>query len=221
MNLQGGAKSQPQSAARIRVFVDFWNFQLTMNEREARATRVLDPRVKIDWREIGPCLARKSAELSQVASHTYDGTIIYASHDPQAGDKKFYKWMTSWLNRQPGIHVECLARQPKAPPKCPTCHKPIEQCPHTECGAKMIGTIEKGVDTLIVTDMIRLAWEQAYDIAVLASSDRDLIPAVKFLDLKGLKVIQAGFPPSGNDLATACWASFDIYTMKDQIVRAG
>lgn len=41
----------------------------------------------------------------------------------------------------------------------------------------MVGTVEKGVDTFIATDMIRLAWENAYEIAVLASSDSDLVPA--------------------------------------------
>ena len=57
---------------------------------------------------------------------------------------------------------------------------------------------EKGVDTAIATDMIRLAWEKAYDVAVLASSDGDLVPAVEFLDLKGARIIQAGFYPRGS-----------------------
>ena len=83
----------------------------------------------------------------------------------------------------------------------------------------MVGTIEKGVDTYIATDMIRLAWENAYDLAVLATSDSDLVPAVEFLNLKARKVVQAGFPPSGVDLATACWASFDVYPSRGEINR--
>ena len=62
--------------------------------------------------------------------------------------------------------------------------------------------------------MIRLAWEQAYDVAVLAASDSDLVPAVEFLIAKGIKVIQAGFPPIGVDLATACWGSFDVFAKR-------
>jgi uncharacterized LabA/DUF88 family protein len=81
------------------------------------------------------------------------------------------------------------------------------------------GTVEKGVDTAIVTDMIRLAWESAYHIAVLASSDADLVPAVRFLDSKGLKIIQAGFPPSGVHLATSCWASFDMFADREAYRR--
>jgi uncharacterized LabA/DUF88 family protein len=82
----------------------------------------------------------------------------------------------------------------------------------------MSGTIEKGVDTLIVTDMIRLAWEEAHDIAVLASCDRDLVPVVKFSNAKGIKVVQAGFPPAGVHLATASWASFDICSLGSAIL---
>lgn len=67
--------------------------------------------------------------------------------------------------------------------------------------------------------MIRLAWEDAYDVAVLATSDSDLIPAVEFLNLKGLKVVQAGFPPRGINLATACWASFDVAPQQREIER--
>ncbi len=35
----------------------------------------------------------------------------------------------------------------------------------------MIRTVEKGIDTAIVTDMISLAWANAWDVAVLVSSD--------------------------------------------------
>ena len=93
-------------------------------------------------------------------------------------------------------------------PKRPVCHKEVAECPH--CKGSMAGTVEKGIDTAIVTDMIKLAWADSYDIAVLVSADRDFIPAVEFLGSKGLKVVHAGFPPSGMELARKCWASFDL-----------
>lgn len=198
---------------RIRAFIDYWNVQLTLNER------ISQDKVKIDWQNIGSILAENAAKKVNVKDYSFDGVIIYASYPKNAENKSFNKWITTWLNRQPGVQVQCLERQPKAPPKCPTCHKPIENCPHQECGARIAGTIEKGVDTLICTDMIRLAWEQAYDIAVLASSDRDLVPAVEFLNSKGIKIVQAGFPPMGVHLATSCWASFDMFGLCSQIIR--
>jgi hypothetical protein len=42
---------------------------------------------------------------------------------------------------------------------------------------------------------------------------------VEFLNQKGRRVIQAGFPPSGIHLATACWASFDIFRDRNEIER--
>ena len=50
----------------------------------------------------------------------------------------------------------------------------------------MRGTEEKGVDTAIATDMMRLAWDSNYDVAVLVSSDRDFIPVVQSLETKGI-----------------------------------
>ena len=64
-----------------------------------------------------------------------------------------------------------------------------------------------------------LAWEDAYDLAVLATSDADLVPAVEFLGNRGRRVIQAGFPPLGVALATASWASFDVAKDRGQISR--
>ena len=83
----------------------------------------------------------------------------------------------------------------------------------------MAGTIEKGIDTAIVTDMISLAWESAWDGAILVSSDRDFIPAVEFLTVKGRRVINAQFPPTGMDLARACWASINLVPHLTSLAR--
>lgn len=206
---------------RIRVFVDYWNFQLTINDREAAAKGLQDYRFKIDWFGLGPWLARKASELVQIADYSFDGIIIYTSYNPNnPREKEFHKWATNILGKGTGVSVECIERRPKNPPQCPICHRIIRTCPHQDCGAKIVGTSEKGVDTLIATDMIRLAWEGAYDFAVLSTMDRDLIPAVKFLKQKGMKIIHAGFPPFGTELATACWASFDVYRDREEIRRA-
>lgn len=206
--------------SRVRVFVDYWNLQLTINEQEAQARSAPDYRFRFDWRAVGPVLAREACKAVGVTGHSYDGVIMYTSHNPRTDEGRgFNKWATTWLDRQPGVRVVSLERKPKALPKCPTCHKSIEYCPHADCGARIVATVEKGVDTFIATDMIRLAWENAFDVAVLASSDSDLVPAVDFLNQKGLKVVQAGFPPKGVDLATACWASFDIWPIRAEIER--
>lgn len=211
--------AQP-TVLRTRVFVDYWNLQLTINDREGEATGQTNVRFKVDWRGLPAWLAQKAAEVTGTANYSFEGAIIYASYNPNTAEgRRDNQWLMTWLNRQPGIQVQCRARQPKNPPRCNTCHRLISNCPHPGCGIRLAGTVEKGVDTAIATDMIRLAWEGAYDIAVLASSDSDLVPAVQFLDQKGRKVVQAGFPPSGVQLATSCWASFDIFQHRNEIRR--
>lgn len=204
---------------RVMVFVDYWNFQLTLSEREGSRRGSGGGRFDVNWRDLGPWLAEKAcAALRTPCPHSFEGVTFYTSYDPTKEEgRKFHSWATTWLNGQTGVRVECRERRPKTPPRCPACHSEIADCPH--CHQRIRGTIEKGVDTLIATDMIRLAWEDAYDLAVLASSDADLVPAVEFLRLKARKVIQAGFPPLGSALATACWASFDVFPDREEIRR--
>jgi uncharacterized LabA/DUF88 family protein len=78
---------------------------------------------------------------------------------------------------------------------------------------------EKGVDAAIVTDMLSLAWQNAYDVAVLVSSDADFVPAVERVQERGLKVINAGWAGKGHELKAACWGSFDLDTVTATICR--
>jgi len=48
--------------------------------------------------------------------------------------------------------------------------------------------VEKGVDTQLAVDMIRLAVADTYDIAVLISGDGDFAPAVEFVKQLGKQV---------------------------------
>jgi hypothetical protein len=204
----------------VRVFVDFWNFQITINESEARLRNVPEYRFYVNWPALGKWLADKAKNIIGAAEIDYGGCHIYGSYDPKSSEgTKHHSWITTFLNRQPGIIVQCVKRVPRALPRCPICHKQITHCPHEACMAPIVATMEKGVDTRIVTDMISLAWQDAYDVAVIASLDADLIPAVQFVQQKGKRVIQAGFPPGGTALATECWASFDVMVDRLQIQR--
>lgn len=61
----------------------------------------------------------------------------------------------------------------------------------SECGAQFRWAPEKGVDTAIVTDLLSLASEDAFDVAILLSSDADHIPAVEWVQAHGRKAINA------------------------------
>lgn len=56
--------------------------------------------------------------------------------------------------------------------------------------------IQKGVDTLLATDMVSMAFLNHYDIAFLVSGDGDLAPAAEAVKAAGKQVIVAAFPRS-------------------------
>lgn len=79
---------------------------------------------------------------------------------------------TTRVSTFPGVSVSIVPRQKKrSAPHCPACKSPIRNWP--QCGHDMRGTEEKGVDVHIATDMIKLAWADDYDTAVLVSADKD------------------------------------------------
>ncbi len=55
------------------------------------------------------------------------------------------------------------------------------------------GFIEKGIDIALATDLISLAWEGAFDTAVIVSGDSDFVEAVRRVKQKGRKVEIASF----------------------------
>ena len=77
----------------------------------------------------------------------------------------------------------------------------------------------RGVDTRIATDMISLAWDSNYDVAVLVSSDRDFVPVAEFLGKRGVIVIRGAFPPSASELSQACWGNLNIPDLRHAFQR--
>ena len=192
------------------MFVDFWNFTLSM--------RSADEYFETDWSTLGAELSRAAvAEVDTTANGEYQGLNFYGSYD-RAGEKKLHRWATTVVDTFPGVTVSIVPRQKKrSPPKCPTCLESVGTCP--VCGADMRGTEEKGVDVRMATDMISLAWVGNYDIAVLVSSDRDFVPVAEFLETRGLKVIHGAFPPKGAQLTQRCWGSIDIPSLRGNFRR--
>lgn len=200
---------------RVQIFVDFWNFTLSM--------KGIEDSFPVDWvalPKVLMCEVQKLDLSATKAQYHYQGIRIYGSFDPKnPGDDKLRKWASTFLAaRVPGCHVDFVPRQKKqSPPKCPTCFQGVDLCP--VCRADMRGTEEKGVDTRIVTDMISLAWEGTYDVAVLVSADRDFVPVVQFLVAKGKRVIHAAFPPKAAALQQACWAQISLPTVCEEFRR--
>jgi uncharacterized LabA/DUF88 family protein len=191
------------TALRVRIFVDFWNFQLSVNGTVAN--------FKVDWRKLGPVLATEAAKLVDPNRYAkYEGMHVYGSYDPsKPTDAKLKEWFTNTLDKMPGVNVVLRERQRKrSHPRCPQCQSETLTC--FSCNSDMRGTEEKGIDTRIATDLVSLAWSNSYDIAVLLSADKDFVPVAEFLQTKGIKIIHGSFPPSGSQLSQKCWANINI-----------
>ena len=196
---------------RVMVFVDFWNFQLSINN--------LVYEFKVDWRRLGLVIAQESLRVVDAdAVIAYQGMNVYGSYGPGEKDESLRRRASNTLGRFPGIQVTMIPRQHKRKgPICPACLEQMTRCP--KCDADMRGTEEKGVDTRIATDMIKLAWVDSYDVAVLLSSDRDFVPVVEFLGTRGIKTIHGAFPPQGSMLTQSCWGNIRVPKIMERFRR--
>lgn len=197
---------------RVRVFVDFWNFQLTWTERAGAQ--------KCDWRRMASVLcgeASRGLSTAGLGALTLEEARVYAGYE--AGrENKLKDWLHNFLDRQPGVRVFTSERHwRKQPVHCRSCDSNHEKCP--KCDAALGRAAEKTIDARIVTDLVGLAWEGAYDVAILVSSDKDFIPAVEHIQAKNYKVINAAWRNKGNELAKVCWASFDIDALIPSLSR--
>jgi hypothetical protein len=201
-------------AYRTRVFIDFWNFSLNWNQR-AHGDR-------LDWPQVPRVLLDESKKLLEVAGITeplaLEETLVYASYNPQT-EGKLKKFLDGFLDKQPSFRVNTRERRSK-PRKihCPACGHDNEVC--GECQAPFTWAPEKGVDTAIVTDLLALASEDAYDVAILLSSDADHIPAVEWVQSRGRKVINATWSHHGFDLAKTSWATFELDSVMALMTRS-
>jgi uncharacterized LabA/DUF88 family protein len=133
-------------------------------------------------------------------------------------DARLKAWRNGWLDRQPSFRV--TTRERRSRPfsiRCAACGQECDRCP--ACRQPFRRAVEKGVDAAIVTDLLSLAWQNAFDVAVLVTSDADFVPAVHRVQEKGLKVINAGWRQHGHELKRACWAAFDLDPVAVTICR--
>lgn len=198
-------------AEQIRIFVDFWNFQLQWNETS--------PNQPLNWSKLPQIFLQETVRLATVNNYQYDGCRVYASVNmgTQEGGK-LKGWLKTFLDRQPGINIYIRERKPRLKGfHCKECDTEISICPN--CSKPLKRAAEKGVDSAIVTDMFSLAWASAYSMAILVTSDADFVPAVENLQAKGFKVINAAWKNIGYQLSGTCWASFNIDDLIPQLIR--
>jgi uncharacterized LabA/DUF88 family protein len=196
---------------KVRVFIDYWNLQLEWNHQTSKAL--------LAWDRLPTLLTQEAMRVAGITDYRYEGTWVYASvNSPSDDGGRLRTWLDTYLDRQPGINVKVRERHARTHAiHCRECKNLIEHCPH--CGITIKKSAEKGVDSAIVTDLFAQAWENAYTIAILVSSDGDYVPAVEKLQEKGLKVINATWKRIGHQLAKTCWAAIEFNGLVARLTR--
>lgn len=185
---------QEAAMANVKLHIDFWNLQLSWNSyfgvRSGHAP------VRLGWRNLPAILVSELPTILGAGTpFVHKGTRVYASVNPEKGgrDEPLKKFLFGTLGQFTGYQVMVRDRHSKTD-GCPHCHKEIKR------------TIEKGVDTSIVSDLFDGAINDAYDVAVLISNDLDFVPPVQMIqDRLQKQVVHVGFKSGGHHLRTACW----------------
>jgi len=86
---------------------------------------------------------------------------------------------------------------------CKNCKKAVEIF-IKEAGLSKLSK-EKGIDIMLVADMIKFAYQNRYEVALLATGDADFTPAVELAQALKKEVINVHFyAGSSNELRNAC-----------------
>lgn len=122
-------------------------------------------------------------------AYWYDGAL-----DPKEPAYRKQRAYFDAIASTPGLRLRLGHLQRSTP----AWQRPVQRALE-ECGVELdrfqqffefrTETRQKGVDTLMVLDMVRLAERHAYDIAVLVAGDRDLAEAVRAVQDAGRLVV--------------------------------
>jgi uncharacterized LabA/DUF88 family protein len=125
----------------------------------------------------------------------FKGVNVYASvnPDPQGKDAGLKSFLHKVLNQMVGYNVHVFDRK--------------ERQSTDANGHTVIRTVEKGVDTRIVTDLFTGAIDGSYNVALLISNDSDFCPAIQTIqDRLDKQIIHVGFRRGGDEIRSACWS---------------
>lgn len=181
---------------RVKIFIDFWNLQISWNEYHKKMD---SSNIKLPWGD-----KLKQVLLNKLGDNcVYAGTHIYASVNPSNPSDRKLKAFLQNLDMNEGYKVIIKDRKPSKPIYCNQCRNEITACPY--CNNVLKRTIEKGVDTTIVIELLQYAIDNIYDKALLVSGDADFIPAIEYIQQKGKQIIHAGWQGKSYNIAKTCW----------------
>jgi hypothetical protein len=179
---------------RVALFFDGKNHMKDLSR--AGSERWLDHGALADW------TVKHVGGSSMFASFYYTG--VPSSQEEGSSNRHALSDLLEELERRPGFFVKRFNRRASA-----------RDCPH--CSNIISYTEEKMVDTSLVADMIMLAAQDAFDIAVVFSGDLDIAPGMKAVQALGKRAWIATFGTSGlsRGLTRAVWGSINLLDFMD------
>jgi uncharacterized LabA/DUF88 family protein len=182
-------------ASKVMIFIDGSNFMGSCRE--------FDPKISVDFEKLSAALVK----AAKGDPDSYQGTYYYASLPPTVLIRTDED--RGHLAKQHGF-LQAMEYKTGYTVKSSTRKVRTAECEH--CHTQTTFSVEKGVDSSIVADMMSLGWEDTYDAAVLISNDADLKPAIEYLKRFGKKVIHASFASLGKgaDIRKACFSAINL-----------
>lgn len=173
---------------RVCLFFDGKNHMKDL--RRAAADRWLNHGALADWtvEQVGGTRLQAAYYYTGVPNPNADASERHALSD-----------LLEELEGRPGFFVKRFNRRATSR-SCPHCH---EQIAYTE---------EKQVDTSLVADMVLMAANDAYDIAVVFSGDLDVAPGLEAAHSFGKQAWIATFGDAGmsRSLRRSAWSVLDL-----------
>jgi hypothetical protein len=167
---------------RVRIFVDFWNLF-----GQCKLAGKNKPEIDYDL------LLQMVFRESSGGDKRFEGVHVYVSN--LEADASAVK-IVDVLEKMRGVEIKPFNTKARKQ-KCPSCKQSFRQ------------SEEKGADVALVTDMLSHAWNGSYDLGALLSTDSDFVPAVQFLQARGVKIVVASFAPTC-ELAKVAWGHIDL-----------
>lgn len=173
---------------RVALFFDGKNHMKDL--RRTTQDRWLDHGALAEW------IVAHVGGTRFVGAHYYTG--VPTAQD-ESSERHALSDLLEELEKRPGFFVRRFNRRAGT-----------RDCPH--CAQVVTYTEEKMVDTSLVVDMVMLAAQDAFDVAVVFSGDLDVAPALSALRSLGKQAWIATFGDQGlsRSLVREAWAHVDL-----------
>jgi len=209
-------RSRYDSCAKVRVFMDYWNFAINWRDLTGKT-----PDKNLNWEKLPFAILDGLDAIPHLRNIRKElrGLKVYAAvkpcdhaddtfnSDEMEEERRFQTWLQHDLDQISGYTVDITTKS-NTPLLCSVCNN------------NTVHFIEQGVDTKIAIDLVSLASRDLYDIAVLVTDDQDLVPSTQCVqDSIDKHVVHLGFKERKSPVRLETWGHLFVENMLSSIAR--